>query len=70
MPIETTNFMILGFAVSFAIIGLHLLSFPMRIRNLRADLSALQPARKAAAKKRKPAAKAAVKRKAASKRRR
>lgn len=70
MPAETTNYMILGFAVVAVVLGLHLASFPIRIRSLRADLAALQPARKPAAKKRKPAAKAATKRKAASKRRR
>ena len=57
MPAETTNYMILGFAVTFIAFGLHLASFPLRIRNLRADLAALQstPKRKTAA-KRKPAA--------------
>lgn len=67
MPAETTNYMILGFAVAVVVLGLHMASFPLRIRNLRADLAALQttPKRKPAAKKAKTA-----KRKAAAKRRR
>lgn len=67
MPIETTNYMILGFAVTFVTMGLHLASFPLRTRNLKADLQVLQtaakPAKKAAKKAaaKKPAAKKAAK---------
>lgn len=65
MPIETTNYMILGFAVAFVTIGLHLFSFPLRTRNLKADLQLLQAKPKTAAKK--PAAKKTVAKKAAKK---
>ena len=50
MPIETTNYMLLGFAVAFVTIGLHLVSFPLRTRNLKADLQALETVPKASAK--------------------
>ncbi|MCW5879192.1 MAG: hypothetical protein KIS80_10045 [Anaerolineales bacterium] len=56
---ETSNYMILGFAVVFAVMLLHLISLPLRYRNLQADLAVLEeqkPAKKAAPKK-KPAAK-------------
>lgn len=71
MPIETTHYMLLGFAVAFVTMGLHLLSFPLRTRSLKADLQALgnpaakpkaKPAAKPAAKKAaKPAAKKSAK---------
>lgn len=65
MPIETTNYMLLGFAVAFITIGLHLVSFPLRTRNLKADLQALETAPKVSTK---PAGKkAAAKKKAAPK---
>lgn len=65
MPAETTNYLILGFAVIFLVFGLHLASFPLRIRNLRADLNALQalPRRKAAAKGKKAAQRKPARRK-------
>ncbi len=56
---ETSNYMILGFAVVFAVMLLHFISLPLRYRNLQADLAVLQeqkPARKAPGKK--PTAKA------------
>jgi hypothetical protein len=64
MPAETTNYLILGFAVTLAVLGVHLASFPIRIRNLRADLAALQasPGRKAAPKRKAAKRKPAVKR--------
>jgi len=65
MPIETTNYMILGFAVAFVTIALHLFSFPLRTRNLKADLQLLDAKPKTAAKK--PAAKKTVARKTAKK---
>lgn len=68
MPIETTNYLILGAVITFGAIALHLLSFPLRARNLQADLDALQVApatKKPAAKK--PAAKKAAAKKAAKK---
>lgn len=66
MPIETTNYMILGFGIAFAVIGLHLASFPVRAKNLKADyeiLRSAKPAKKAAPKKaaKKKAAKKAAK---------
>lgn len=64
MPIETTNYMLLGFAVAFVTIGLHLVSFPLRTRNLKADLQVLETVPKASAK---AAGKKAVAKKAAPK---
>ncbi|UYN90051.1 MAG: hypothetical protein KIT08_02155 [Anaerolineales bacterium] len=66
MPIETTNYMILGFAVTFGAIALHLASFPLRVKNLKADyeiLKSAKPAKKTAPKKvaKKTAKKAAKK---------
>ncbi|MBX3005875.1 MAG: hypothetical protein KF821_08650 [Anaerolineales bacterium] len=63
MPIETTNYLILGAVITFGAIALHLLSFPLRARNLQADLDALQVAPAA----KKPAAKKAAPKKAAKK---
>ena len=63
MPIETTNYMILGFGIAFAVIGLHLASFPLRVKNLKADYEILRSA-KAAPKK---AAKKTAVKKAAKK---
>ncbi len=68
MPIDTTNYMILGFAVTFVTMALHLASFPLRTRNLKADLQVLQttarPAKKAV---KKTAAKKTAAKKAAKK---
>lgn len=67
MPIETTNYMILGFAVTFGAIALYTISLTLRIRNLKADhqilKSAAKPAKKASFKKvsKKTAKKAAKK---------
>lgn len=67
MPIETTNYMILGFAVTFGAIALYLVSLPQRTKNLKAEYEILQsaakPTRKAAPKKaaKKTAKKAAKK---------
>lgn len=55
---ETTNYMILGFAVIFGVLFLHLASFVVRSRSLNRDLAMLEqldkkPAKKKAAKKKK-----------------
>lgn len=39
---ETTNYMILGYAVIFGVLFLHLASFVVRNRNLRHDLEMLE----------------------------
>ncbi|MEX1247534.1 MAG: hypothetical protein WEA61_03565 [Anaerolineales bacterium] len=56
---ETTNYMILGYGVIFAVLALHLASFVVRNRNLQRDLEMLEqlekktPRRKPVGKKRK-----------------
>ena len=56
---ETTNYMILGYGVIFAVLALHLASFVVRNRNLQRDLEMLEqlekktPRRKPVRKKRK-----------------
>lgn len=39
---ETTNYMIFGFAVIFGVLGLHLASMYVRHRNLRRDWTLLE----------------------------
>ena len=41
-PADTTDFMILGFAVIFGTMGLYALSFISRFRNLRKDYALMQ----------------------------
>ena len=41
-PPETTDYMILGYAVIFGIMGLHILSMYLRYRNLNLDLELLE----------------------------
>lgn len=58
---ETTNYMILGFVVIFAVLFTHIASFSIRNRNLTRDIEMLEslqskPAKKKGAKaKRRPA---------------
>jgi hypothetical protein len=54
---ETTNYMILGFAVIFGVLFIHLASFAVRKRNLAADLRALQASGRRSPVKRKAKAK-------------
>lgn len=54
---ETTNYMILGFAVVIGVMLLHAASLPLRYRNLQADLAVLEEEGKAAPSSKKPAAK-------------
>lgn len=61
-PAETTGYMILGFAVIFGVLFLHLASFATRKRSLAADLQALQASSRSSA-KRLPKAKTKTKRK-------
>jgi hypothetical protein len=48
---ETTNYMILGFAVIFGVLFVHLASFAVRKRSLAADLRAMQSAGRKPAKR-------------------
>ena len=41
-PIETTNYMIFGYAVIFGVMALYLISFFLRHRNLQRDLEMLE----------------------------
>ena len=41
-PIETTNYMIAGYAVIFGVMALYLVSLVLRRRNLRRDLEMLE----------------------------
>lgn len=57
---ETTNYMILGFVVIFAVLFIHIASFSIRNRNLSRDLEMLEglqrkPVKKATKAKRKSA---------------
>jgi hypothetical protein len=51
---ETTSYLILGYAVIFAVLFLHLASFVVRNRNLRADLELLEKFEKRPSKRRAP----------------
>ena len=44
-PAETTGYLILGYAIIFGVIVLHLASFEIRKRNLKADMEMLKPRR-------------------------
>lgn len=48
---DSTGYMILGFAVAFSVIFLHLGSFVVRSRNLARDLDALEQFNRKASKK-------------------
>jgi hypothetical protein len=50
-PAETTSYLILGFAVIFGALMLHIASVSMRARNLKADLALLETLGKKAKKK-------------------
>jgi hypothetical protein len=53
-PAETTSYLILGYAVIFGVLFLHLASFAVRNRNLRADLELLEKLEKKPSKRRAP----------------
>jgi hypothetical protein len=41
-PIETTNYMILGYSVIFGVMAIYLVSLFLRLRNLQRDLEVLE----------------------------
>lgn len=55
---ETTNYMILGFAVIFTVLFVHIASFSIRSRNLTRDLEILEGLQSQPVKKAKKASKA------------
>jgi len=52
-PAETTGYLILGYAVIFGVLFLHLASFIVRGRNLRRDLQMLEQLEKKPSNKKK-----------------
>ncbi len=53
-PAETTSYLILGYAVIFGVLFLHLASFVVRNRNLRTDLELLEKLDKKSSTRRAP----------------